>query len=98
MNVLDQFRQSLERTDQILAKTDRMGGSKAQSREPVDLVQRSAQLYERTFFVDLRELMAAIQVYDLSKESDFFHAARDQIACFAHNFRNGATALGATGL
>src|ERR1700686_2647272 len=42
--------------------------------------------------------MTAVQVYDLSKESDFFHAARDQIACFAHNFRNGTTALGATRL
>src|ERR1700726_3330055 len=75
-----------------------MRRSETQSLEPVDLMDDFQQLHERTFVVDLREFVTAIQVDDLSEESAFFHAARDQIACFAHNFPNGTTALGATRL
>src|SRR3979411_437409 len=98
MNVLSQFWQVREGFDQISAKSNRMRRGESQSLEPFNFMDRFEQLPEGKFFVCLGEFVAAIKISDLPKQRDFFHAACDQIANFAHDFRNRAAALRAARL
>src|SRR5207249_11378060 len=75
VNVLDQFRYSRECVDQVIMKSNRMWRRKAESFEPVDFVHSFEQLHKRAFAAALRKLMAAVQIHDLPKQSNFLYTA-----------------------
>src|SRR5581483_10579770 len=59
--------------------------------EPLDFVNRFQQLYKGSFTVAFRQLMAAIEVYDLTEQGDFLHTIRDQAAHFCHDLVDRTT-------
>ena len=71
-----------------------MRRSKAESFETLDFVHGLQQLHERTFlragvsdpgYSYGSKLVTAVQVHNLSEQSDFFYTACDEIAHFAYN-------------
>src|SRR2546423_9635685 len=93
MDVLDQSRQFREGPEQIVAKSDRVRGRKAQAFQTIDSMNGFEQLNERTLAVDGREFVPAIQIHDLTQKRDFFHSARDESSYFAYDFVDRTAAL-----
>src|SRR5438105_15747012 len=84
-----------------------MRRSKAESFETIDFVHGLQQLHERAFFAAgvIRQLpdysskfVTAVQIHNLSEQSDFFYTACDEIAHFALNLVDLTAALRATRL
>src|SRR4029453_8172009 len=98
MNVLDQVRQPLERVDQIVAEPYRMRRGKTKALQALDFVHGLEQLKKRTFAFPLRKLVAAGQLHDLPKQSDFLHSVPNQIAHFVDDFIDGTASLPAARL
>ena len=104
MDVLAKFGQVAQGGNEIGAKTDRMRRGEAKTFEPIDRVNRFEQLHEWTLTetgvsapidsVDRWELVAPIEVHDLSQERDLFHPAIDQFPHFPDHLRDRAAALG----
>src|SRR6476660_9290567 len=65
MNVLGKFRELRDCIDQVIAETNRVGGSETKSLKAFDLVNGFEQLHERGFVVDLRKFMATVKIHDL---------------------------------
>src|SRR4029077_1285520 len=74
MEVIDQFRQAPVGVDQIFTKSDRVRRSEAKTLQTLDFVDGIKQLHKRTLISDLRKLVTAVEVYDLTKQSHFFYA------------------------
>src|SRR6267143_2207977 len=68
MKVIDQLRQTPVGIDQIFAEPDRVRRSEAKALQTVDCMDRFEQLHKRTLIVDLRKFVAAVEVYDLTKQ------------------------------
>src|SRR6267154_6359626 len=84
MNVLSHLRQTRDRVDQIATETNGMRGSKPEPFEALNFINRFQQLHKGTFALAFRELVAAIQIYDLPEQRDFLHSACDQVAHLSH--------------
>src|SRR6478752_7887521 len=86
MNVLRELRQFSQRLEQIVAESDRMRRSEAQTFQTVDRVDGFEQLHEWTLAFDGWKFVPAIKVHDLAEQSDFFHPAGDEFPDFPHDF------------
>src|SRR5207247_6554798 len=71
MNVLSHLRQTRDRVDQIVTETNRMRGSKPKPFQALNFINRFQQLHKGTFALAFRELVAAVQIYDLPEQRDF---------------------------
>src|SRR4051812_17543404 len=97
MNVLRELRQFSQRLEQIVAESDRMRRSEAQTLQTVDRVHSFEQLHEWTLAVDCWEFMPAKEVHDLAEQRDFFHPAGDELPNFPHDFIDRTAAFSAPG-
>ena len=75
MEAIDQFWQAPVGVDQIFTKSDRVRRSEAKTLQTLDFVDGIEQLHKRTLIADLRKLVTAVEVYDLTEQGHFFHAA-----------------------
>src|SRR3984893_16974515 len=98
MDVLDEFGQSSERVDQIVAKSDRMGRSKTEPVQSLDLMHRFEQLHERGFTVAFREFVTAVKINDLTEQRNFLHTVSHQLLHFPHDLRDRSAAFGSARL
>src|SRR5438874_10051349 len=85
MKMIDQLWQTPVGVDQIFAEPDRVRRSEAKALQAVNRMDGVEQLHKRTLVADLRKFVAAVEVYDLTEQRHFFHAARNQFADFADN-------------
>ena len=82
MEVIDQFWQAPVGVDQIFTKSDRMRRSEAKTLQTLDFVDGIKQLHKWTLIADLRKLVTAVEVYDLTEQGHFFYSARNKLADF----------------
>src|SRR4030095_6683922 len=75
-----------------------MRRGKTKALQALDFVHGLAQTTQRTFGIALRNLVAAVQVHDLSKQSNFLHSAPNQTAHFVDDFIDGTASLSAARL
>src|SRR4030095_7605011 len=75
-----------------------MRRGKTKALQALDFVHGLEQLHKRTFAIALRKLVAAVQVHDLSKQSDFLLSVPNQTAHFVDDFIDGTASLSAARL
>ena len=92
MEMIGEFRQACVSIDEIFAKADRMRRSETKPLESIDFVNGFEQL-QRTLVVDLRKLVASVEINDLSEKGDFFDAVSDKRANFSDDFVDRAALL-----
>src|SRR5438874_5102318 len=95
MKMIDQLWQTPVGVDQIFAEPDRVWRSEAKALQAINLMDGVEQLHKRTFVVDLRKFVAAVEVYDLTEYRYFGHAVGNLCADVADSLVNRAAALGA---
>ena len=98
MEVIDQFWQARVGVDQIFTKSDRMRRSEAKTLQTLDFVDGIKQLHKWTLIADLRKLVTAVEVYDLTEQGHFFYAARNKLADFGEDLLDCAAPLSAARL
>src|SRR5207237_225615 len=84
VEVIDQFWQAPVGVNQVFAKSDRVRRSEAKTLQTLDFVDGIEQLHKRTLIVDLRKLVTAVEVYDLTEPAHCFVAARNKLDDFGH--------------